>query len=103
MDETAAREWQEQISRTARTTSSTGCPDQLLVLQQSRLHWEDGQGPNPQAARILSPSALAVIVAFSILSLVSIDLLPTLSHTWRSFTVIGSLLMISAVLAHIKR
>lgn len=100
MDETAAREWQEQMSQTARTTSSTGCPDQLLVLQQSQLHWEE---PNPQAARILSPSALAVIVAFSILSLVSVDLVPTLSHTWRSFTVIGSLLMISAVLAHIKR
>lgn len=103
MDETAAREWQEQISQTARTTSSNGCPDQLLVLQQSRLYWDNDQGPNPQAARILSHSALTVIVAFSILGLVSVDLLPTLSHTWRSFMVIGGLLMISALLAHIKR
>lgn len=103
MNEKTAAEWQEQTSQTARTTtkSGNGYPDQLLILQQSRTQWYDVQ--DPETTRILSHSALTAIVAFSLLHLVSVDLLPRLSHTWRSFMAIGSLLMIAAVLAHVKR
>lgn len=105
MNENTAIEWQKTVSQTARTTTIGGieCPDQLLALQQSRRQWYGVQSQEPETTRILSHSALTAIVAFSLLRLVSIDLLPTLSHTWRSFMTIGSLLMIAAVLAHIKR
>lgn len=103
MNENAAIEWQKKVSQTAQTTlDGMGCPDHLLALQQGRRQWDDGLGQDPETTRILSHSALTVIVAFSILRLVSVDLLPTLSHTWHSFMAIGSLLMIAAVLAHIK-
>lgn len=105
MNENTAITWQKMVSQTAQTTTigGEGCPDQLLTLQQSRRQWGDGHGQDPKPTRILSHTALTVIVAFSILCLVFVDLLPTLSHTWYSFLTIGTLLMIAAVLAHIKR
>lgn len=105
MNENPTIEWQKTVSQTVRTTTigGRGYPNHLLALQQSRTQWDNSHSQDLEATRILSHSALTVIVAFSILCLVSVDLSPTLSHTWRSFMAIGSLLMISAVLAHIKR
>ena len=105
INENAAIEWQKTVSQTVQTTTigGMGCPNHLLALQQSRTQWDNGHGQDPETTRILSQSALTVIVAFSILRLISVDLLPTLSHTWRSFMAIGSLLMVAAILAHIKR
>lgn len=105
MNENTAITWQKMVSQTAQTTTIGGGGVSRSTSHPSAkpTAMGDGHGQDPKPTRILSHTALTVIVAFSILCLVFVDLLPTLSHTWYSFLTIGTLLMIAAVLAHIKR
>lgn len=101
MEDKTAVQWKDLVSQTVRITTDTGCPHQLLALSQSRTQWDSLQ--ETDTIRVISHQTLTVVIAFSVLGLVLIDVLPTLSISWVQLAATGLLLMVASILAHLPR
>lgn len=91
-------DWQRLISRTA--LADTACPHQLLAVERGRLQYRRLEGG--LSSRVLSHKTLVVVLFLSVGSLLYAEQ-ASLSLTTLHFAIVGVVLMLSAVLAHLER
>lgn len=95
----SAADWQRLISRTALV--DTSCPHQLIAIERSRLQYQRLEERLP--TRMLSHRALVMILFLAIGSLLYVETHASLSLTTLHLAIVGIVLMVSAVLAHLSR
>lgn len=99
--ELTAAKWKCLVSQTTRVVDRTGCPHQLLVIQQSRIEWHRNR--DREFSQVLSHTELTVILCFSVLCIISIEIAPVSSPTQIQLVAVGTILMLASLLAHLKR
>lgn len=95
----SVEEWERIVSQQADRSAS--CPDQLVNLEESRAEL---QSPQPEATRRLLPARiLFAIILVSAGGLFYFDFQTSTTMTEGHLLIFGALLMVSAILANIRR
>lgn len=81
----------------------TDCPHQLLIIHQSRIEWDRNRDRDRESAQVLSHAALTIILCFSVLAIISIDIASVSSPAQMQLFGVGAILMLASLLAHLKR
>lgn len=79
----------------------TDCPHQLLIIHQSRIEWDRNR--DRESVQVLSHAGLTIILCFSVLAIISIDIAPVSSPAQMQLFAVGAILMLASLLAHLKR
>jgi hypothetical protein len=99
LDTLSVEEWERIVSQ--QSDRSTSCPDQLLDIEESRAELQSSQ---PEATRrLLSARILFAMLLVSTGGLFYFEFQTGITVTEGHLLIIGALLMVSAILANIRR